>query len=367
MKISVLGAGAVGSMIGGLIKYYEPSAQVVLVARGAHGESLVERQAVNLLGTWGMFPIPVQATFSSSDIANSDVVMVAVKSQDTWQAMREAAPYIDDALVLSLQNGINDDALEEFVARENLVFGVTGCNMSVVRPGTINLDRTGLTVVGPTRDGINQPASRQIRNLLRVTGLRVVEHPNVQGVRYSKLVANAVGMSKCLAGTCFESGQASHQRWRDSIGDPLLQESLELLRRVRIRLSQVPGDTDVHKMEWAFRYLDTPLLGAAVHYFAEKVYRVQPILRSLLSDLQRRRKTEVDAVNGQLVRLAQYVGYDVPYNRLVQDCVYQLESNFTDALLSEDEVLRRFQSVALNRNANDVSRNVNRPRLRIAG
>jgi len=355
MKISVLGAGAVGSMIGGLIKYYEPSADVVLVARGEHGHVLAQRQSVSLLGSWGMHNIALRTSLSPGEIAGSDAVIVTVKSQDTQQAMVDAAPYLEDALVVSIQNGINDQALEQFVARQRLVTGITTSKMAMVQPGTVSLQVKGLIVVGPSRDGINQPASRQARNLLRLTGMKVAEHPNMMGIRYNNLIVDALGFGSCLSASSFVSDTVSHQLWRDYVGSPLLEESLEILRRARIRLSRIPGATDAFRMQGAFRLLDKPLLGRALQYLSNKIYGDRPMLASLSQDLQRGKKTEVDAVNGHLVRLAHSVGFDVPYNELVQASVHQLESRITESYLAKNEVLRRFQSIAP------------RPRLRIAG
>jgi len=345
MKISVLGAGAVGSMIGGLLKYYEPSMDVVLVARGEHGEALARRQAVSLIGSWGMHDVSLRTTMSPDEIAGSDVVIVTMKPQDTEQALAAAMPYLDDALVISVQNGINDHVLEQFVSRERLVIGTTGSQMALVQPGTVSLRHNGVTVVGPSRDGINHQASRQARNLLRMTGRKVVEHPNMLGVRYNKLVVNALGLSACLSASNFVDESVCHQLWRDYIASPLLEESLEILRRARIRLSPIPGGTDVFRIQRAFRILDKPLVGRAVQYFSQRIYGSRPIACSLAQDLRRGRKTEVDAINGELVRLAHSVGYHVPYNQLVQASLRQLESRADGSYPSEHEVLRRFQSI----------------------
>ena len=345
MKISVLGAGAVGSMIGGLLKYYEPSMDVVLVARGEHGEALARRQAVSLIGSWGMYDVSLRVALSPDEIAGSDVVIVTMKPQDTERALAAAMPYLDSTLVISVQSGINDHVLEQFVSRERLVMGMTGSQMAVVQPGTVTLPHNGVTVVGPSRDGTNHKASRQARNLLRLTGMKVVEHPNMLGVRYNKLVVNALGFSACLSAFNFIADAVCHQLWRDYVGSPLLEESLEVLRRVRIRLSPIPGSTDAFRIQRAFRLLNKPLVGRAMQRFAERIFGNRPITYTLAQDLRRGKKTEVDEINGDLVRLAHSVGYHVPYNQLVQASLRQLESRADGSYPSEHEVLRRFQSI----------------------
>ncbi len=355
MKVTVLGAGAVGSMIGGLIKYNEPSLDVLLVGRGEHAEVVTQRQGVCLLGPWGMHDVRLRAALSVDTIAGSDVVFVTTKAQDTDQALAAAKPYLDDALVISIQNGVNDHIFEQFVPREQLVMGVTLSRMAVVQPGTVGLQRNGFTVVGPSRDGVNHLASCQARKLLRLTGMKVIEHPNVLGVRYNQLVVNALGVSFCLSETNFVEDTIGHMLWHDYIGSPLLEESLETLRRARIRLSRIPGSTDTCNVRQAFRMLNKPVLGRIVRVFSERFYGSKRISFSLAQDLQRGKKTEVDEVNGHLVRLASSIGFDVPYNQLVQASVHELESHRGAKSRSEHSVLRRFQSFA------------QQPRLRIAG
>src|SRR5690606_13163182 len=111
----VLGAGAIGSMFGGLLQQKAPDVEVLLVARGEHGRVLGERQAIMLVGPWGRHSVPIRSTTDVADIAGSDFVLVTVKSQATEEAARSAQPYWGEATVVSIQNGINDHVLGQFV------------------------------------------------------------------------------------------------------------------------------------------------------------------------------------------------------------------------------------------------------------
>ena len=128
---------------------------VVLVARGEHGRAIRDRGAVRLDGPWGRYSVPVKASREMSDIAGSDFVLVTVKSQDLEPALSAAKPYLAGAVVISIQNGINDEALARYVAAERLVMGMTATNMAILEPGAVSLQLDGATVVGPSPDGAN--------------------------------------------------------------------------------------------------------------------------------------------------------------------------------------------------------------------
>ena len=119
MKISILGAGAIGSMIGGLIQKRNPSYDVRLIVRGSHGKAICENGHICLLGPWGMHRVRICASTSVTDIAGSDYVLVTVKSQSTETALAEAAPFLGNATVVSLQNGINRSLNHMFTLRNS--------------------------------------------------------------------------------------------------------------------------------------------------------------------------------------------------------------------------------------------------------
>lgn len=130
MKVSVLGAGAVGSMIGGLLRHAAPDLDVTLIVHEEHGRAMHERQAVALDGPWGLRVVPVRCSFDPADAADSDLVLVAVKSQATEEVARAAQPYWPGATVVSIQNGINERLLARYVEPRRSI----GCQHLPVAP-----------------------------------------------------------------------------------------------------------------------------------------------------------------------------------------------------------------------------------------
>ena len=346
MKVSVLGAGAIGSMLGGLLKHCEPDIDVLLVMRGEHGQVVEQRGTVELTGPWGRRNVQVNVSFDVADIAGSDFVFCTVKSQATEEAIRTAAPYLDNAIVISIQNGINDDTLLRHVSAERLVMGMTATNMAIIEPGSVSMQLGGTTVVGPSADDANTEAAKRAADLLRKTGLQIDEHPNVLGVRYNKLAINALGYASCLSASNFITEAFCHGGWRKSIGLPIINECISAFSQAGITLAKIPGRPAVSGMRRFMRLLDKPIVGSFVAAGAKRLYNRKPIVFSLYQDLLRGKPTEVDYVNGEIVRLAESNGGSAPYNAEVVEITHELEQKGPASFLDREVAIQRFRQLS---------------------
>lgn len=341
MKVSVLGAGAVGSMFGGLIKHHHPDVEVLLVVRGEHGRAVVDRGAIQLDGPWGRRVVPIDATFDPTDVVGSDVVLVTVKSASTEEAIRSAAPALGDAAVVSLQNGVNDATLGRYVAPERIVTGMTAVNMALVEPGRVSLQLSWRTVVGPSADGVNAFATRRAIEVLRLSRLTIDHHRNVLGVRYNKLATNALGFASCLSRSNFIRDCVCDRDWRNRVGRPLLRECVAVFAAAGITPARFPGGPSAKGLGRLLRLLNTPVLGAGMNWAARQLYDRRPILFSLAQDLERGKPTEVDFINGEIVRLAERHGLPTPVNARVVELCHELERRGSGAAYDRDEVVAR--------------------------
>ncbi len=350
MKISVVGAGAIGSMLGGLIKHHTPDIEMLLIMRGEHGERVGARRAIQLDGPWGRRDVPVDVSFDIEDITGSDFVLLTVKSQATEEAITSAVPHLDDAIVISIQNGINDNMLLAHVPAHRLVMGMTATNMAVLEPGSVSLQLDGSTVVGPFEDGSNSQAAGQAAKLLRKTSLQIVEHANVLGVRYTKLAINALGYASCLSDSNFITGAVCNRRWRRRVGLPIVDECVAALKKAGIKMAKIPGLPDLSRLRGFLVLLNKPLIGGFGAFAAARMYNNKPIAFSLGQDLRRRKRTEVDHINGAIVRLAESHGLEAPCNAKVVELVHELEAGQTgdsssNVFFTRDEVIERFQHI----------------------
>jgi 2-dehydropantoate 2-reductase len=345
MKVSVLGAGAIGSMLGGLLAHDAPDVEIVLIARGEHGRVISDRGTIILDGPWGMREVSIATSSDPTAVAGSQFVLFTVKSQDTEAAANAAAPHWGDALVVSIQNGINDHRFARHVPPERLVMGMTATNVALVEPGRVSLQLGGATIVGPP---VGSELSDQaelaaaLLNRIRWPSLTFVAHRNAVGVRYNKLAINALGYASCLSASNFITESLAHRDWRNTVGLPIVRECDGVFGRAGITLERIPGVPDLPKLERLMRRMNVPIVGPAIAFGARRLFNRRPIIFSLQQDLARRKPTEVDFVNGEIVRLAGSVGASAPASALVVRLVRELEKRGDGTFFARDDVIRQF-------------------------
>jgi 2-dehydropantoate 2-reductase len=348
MKVSVLGAGAIGSMLGGLLAHDAPETEVLLVGRGEHARILSERGTIVLDGPWGRWAVPVRCSTDPAAVTGSDFVLVTVKSHDTQAAAAAAAPHWGKATIVSIQNGINDHRLSPFVDPTRLVMGMTATNMALAEPGRVSLQLGGATIFGPAAGHESADSLRAaetaagILSQIRWPSLQFLAHANALGVRYNKLAINALGYASCLSASNFITEAITHAPWRNAVGLRIVRECDRVFERAGIKLERIPGVPNLPRLERLMRLMNAPLVGRGLALGARRLFNRRPIIFSLQQDLQRGKSTEVDFVNGEMVRLAQAVGDDAPANALVVCLVHELERRGDGTFFDRGDVLDRF-------------------------
>lgn len=349
MKISFLGAGAIGSMFGALLRQHAPELDVQLIVRGSHGEAIAEGGKVEIRGPWGSKQIQLAWSFDPTDVVGSDIVFVTVKSQGTEEALNQAKDALGDATVVSIQNGINDSRYENFVDVDRLVMGMTTTNMVVVKPGVVSMQLDGPTLFGPARgardltDAVPSRVQRVVDLLSRITtpGLSFAAHSNILGVRYNKLTLNALGYASCLSDSNFMTEALFNKSWRETVGWPIVEECRRIFDASGIELAKIPGRSDLSGVENLMRVLKLPILGKVVQLALRRRFTRSPIVFSLQQDLSRGKPTEVEYINGQIVQLAQEHGTLAPVNAELVRLTHELEAKPAGSFFTRQEVIDR--------------------------
>ncbi len=335
-------------MLGGLLARDSPDVEVVLIARGEHGRVLAERGTITLVGPWGRQEVPVTASTDPSAVAGSEFVLVTVKSQDTESAAAAAAPHWGDATIVSVQNGINDQQLAALVEPRRLVMGMTATNIALTEPGEVSLQLGGATVFGPpaghpNSGGLaNSDAATALLSRIRERSLRFLSHPNAAGVRFNKLAINALGYASCLSASNFITEALADRAWRRAVGLPIVRECDRVFGQAGIKLQRIPGVPSLPRLGRLMRRMNAPIVGPTIAFGARRLFNRRRIIFSLQQDLERRKATEVDFVNGEIVRLAESVGTTAPINEFVCQMVRELERRGDGTFFAREDVIRRF-------------------------
>lgn len=345
MKVSVVGAGAIGSLFGGLLKHYAPEIDVLLIGRGPHGSAVRDTGRLILQGFWGEFPTAIRSSSDLADVAGSDYVLFTVKSHATEETIAAIAPNLGQAVLISIQNGINGRILAQHMPPEQLVIGMTATNVAIVAPAVVSLQLTGMTLLGPPTPGRLTPAAKDAAELLSRTGLRVHAYGNTLGAQYNKLAVNALGYAAVLSRSNIITEGVLNRSWRKAVALPILKECMSVFDRAGIRLAPIPGMPDISSFRFLLFLFGVPIVSPIGGFICRFFFNRKPIIFSLQQDLERRKPTEIEFINGEVVRLAQAVGLAAPRNAKVVELVHQLEQRGDASFFSRDEVVRVFQEM----------------------
>ncbi|WP_404304611.1 ketopantoate reductase family protein [Neorhodopirellula lusitana] len=342
-KISIIGAGAIGATFGGLIKHHHPDVEMVMFARGAHLAAMQAQRHVTLCEAGNEVKIPVKATSDPKDIVGSDLVLFTVKTQDTLKTAELFADILGDAIFVSLQNGINQRVLCKTIRTDRLLVGMTATNMSIVQPGVIDVTRRGISVIGAASPDVPPSIVEQARQTLSLSGLPVESSENILGVQYNKLLFNTMGYASVLSATDFLNDGLLNRNWRTSVALPVLDEGMRVLEAAGITLQKASGGSDVIRWRRLMRLLSTPGLDRIVRAITRGPLSLPKLVFSVYQDLQRNRPTEIDFINGEIVRLANECGVTAPLNAEVVRRIHEMEESTHNSFQSREEIATAFR------------------------
>jgi 2-dehydropantoate 2-reductase len=307
MKIVIVGPGAIGSLFGAYLS--KSKEEVWLLDKNKERAAKINQGGISLEGESGAWQIKVKATASASDIGPADLIILCVKSFSTKQAVEQIKPLLNqETKILTLQNGIgNLEIISELTGEERVLAGVTNEGATLIETGKIRHAGRGETIIGAI-DGKTPVQLRSIREIFNKVGLDCKMSRDIKGLLWSKLIIN-VGINALSCLTRLPNGKLiEHEGTRRILRDAVTEAS-RIAKRKRIKL-----------------IFDDPL--AKVEAVCEGT---QHNFSSMLQDVLKKKRTEVDFINGVIVRLGQELGIDVPANRFLVDLVKTIESSYLQA------------------------------------
>jgi 2-dehydropantoate 2-reductase len=233
-----------------------------------------------------------------------------VKSYDTKEAAISTKPLVgEDTRVLTLQNGIgNIEIIGEVVGNDRVIGGVTNQGATLLAEGHIRHAGKGETVIGRI-DGKIPVEMRSIREIFNKAGLETRISRDIKGLLWSKLIIN-VGINALTAITRLNNGRLIEFEGTRKILREAVTEAIRIAKRKRIKL-----------------IYDDPL--AKVEAVCEAT---ATNVSSMLQDVLRKKRTEIDFINGVIVRQGQELGIPVPVNSILLDLVKTLEASYSLAV-----------------------------------
>ncbi|HEV8615084.1 MAG TPA: 2-dehydropantoate 2-reductase [Methylomirabilota bacterium] len=317
-RIAILGAGAIGSVVGGMLT--KAGHDVTLVDQWPEHVEAMKRTGLRLSGTCGEHLIPVRALHLhelQSAGEPFDAVFLAVKSYDTEWATQLAVGYLKpDGVVVDFQNGINDERVAAVAGRGRTLGCVITIGAGMYEPGhAIRTDRSQIGFKIGEHDGkVSERAERIAKIMCDVAPTKVTT--NLWGERWSKLSVNC--MANGLAGL---SGLGSAEvRTRDGVRGVAIHLAAETIKVGRARGHEVEPIWGIT----AQRFVDAAegrSLADVERDMAERAKELAGGRPSLLQDVMRGRRTEVQYLNGYVSEQGRQVGVPTPFNDKVVELI----------------------------------------------
>ena len=304
--VVILGAGAMGCLFGGLLK--EGGLNVTLVDIWKEHVDAINRHGLRMAGFGGERAIPIRATTDVASAPAADIVSVQCKAAHTPQAVRSAVGLFHEGTVaISFQNGIgNEETIGRIVGGKRVLGGWTAQGASIVGPGVVRNYSEQPTQVGEMGGGITDRA-KAIAKAFSVPGLPTEASGDIVGGMWKKLMAN-VGLSAPSAFTNLPIRDAASVPELRTVIDKAVAEAAAVADAAGIRIDA--SET--------LRILDR-LVGEG-GTGANKA--------SLCIDVLNERPTEIDVINGVVVRLGRKHGVPTPVNEVFVAAVKGLESKY---------------------------------------
>ncbi|BBU30849.1 2-dehydropantoate 2-reductase [Burkholderia sp. THE68] len=308
MKIAILGAGALGCAIGSTLT--EGGHETWLIDRSPAHVGAMCRDGLQVDDADGSRRVKVQAATRAAEVGAVDLVVVLVKSFHTDSAMRGALDLIGpDTLVLSLQNGLGHEVvLADIVGRERVLAGKTYVGGVLRAPGHIQRGVSGkLTYIGEL-DGQLTRRVKAIADAFNASGLATQVSDNILGTMWDKLLIN-VATGAVTGITRLTYGQLYQEPALKATALAAVAEAMAAAKAAGIRLSMTDAE-----QAW-----NLAAEGLAPEFKT-----------SMLQSLEKGSVTEIDFINGAVVRWGERLGVPTPVNSTLVACIKGIERAMTD-------------------------------------
>ena len=303
MKTVIMGAGAMGSLFGGFLA--SSGEDVSLVDVWKEHVDAIRSKGLTIEEKGGEKSVRVHATSEVSSVGKADLVILFVKTYHTEKAVSDARVLEkENTVFLTLQNGLgNEDVIGRQVKREKVLLGVTNQGATLLGPGKIRHGGSGKTYLGEL-NGRETDRVREITRLFEKARIETEVTSAIQSLVWEKLLIN-IGINALATVTGLRNGQLLEHPETLMLMDALVSEAMAVARGKGISVEGNP--------------IDKVKLVAE----ATKANRC-----SMGQDLDHRRRTEIDVINGAVVREAEQLGLSVPYNRMLTNLIRVIEKTY---------------------------------------
>jgi 2-dehydropantoate 2-reductase len=289
MRIFVIGAGAMGSTYGGLL--HHAGHDVTLVDIWPEHVDAIARDGLHLDGISGDLQLTIPAVRDPKERGVADVAFVHVNTYSTEAAARTARKVLKDSgYAVTFQNGVgNIETLQEALGPARVLGGLSYHSAAMIGPGHARHTHRGPTWLGEL-DGSRTARLQALSDALGAAGLEPTIVDDILSFIYTKLVLNSAINPICAA-MGIRVGEIPRTPGADELQTRVIEEALAVLKAKHIKLA------------------DPDITGSIKAHCRAKFNKP-----SMLQHMEQGKQTEIDSLNGAIVRMGRELGVPTPYN-----------------------------------------------------
>ena len=309
MEIAVVGPGAIGCLLAAYLT--RAGATVSLLDHRPERAKLLKERGITVESERGGFHARMKVTATSTEIRSAELLILCVKANNTADAAARLKGRIaPQSHLLTLQNGLgNVERLGEFFGSSQILAGTTSHGATLLELGRVRHAGYGEIFMGETGGaGSTLAGTAKLQNLAATfnrAGLEAQVVDNIESVLWRKLVVN-VGINALTAILDVPNGELLRIHDCQSLMNGAVREAVEVARHCGIELDVL-----------------------------EEIERVRAVCRStksnissMLQDVRRKKKTEIDQLNGVVVEMAARYGMSASVNEVLAAIVRSLEVGY---------------------------------------
>ncbi|WP_144511960.1 ketopantoate reductase family protein [Bacillus sp. FJAT-22090] len=339
MRIAILGAGSLGTIAGAYIAAGGQDVELIDVYQ-AHVDAL-NQSGAKIIGTTD-FQAQVKAITPDNMSGIYDLVLLLTKQLYNDSILRDLLPFLGkQSVVLSLQNGIPEEKIAAIVGRERVIAGSVEFGATFMEPGVSSLTteynhfKKYAFQIGELNGAITERV-QQIKSILDLVGGTTISD-NLIGTKWSKLLINNAfsGLSVALN---TEYGGVLDSEIGIVCAAHIADETIKVGHANGVKFAEMNG-FDVASLEIKSEK-DIPVHIQTLRTIMEPSRLLKA---SMLQDLEKKRKTEIDFINGVVPQLSAEKGILTPYNEMVVKLVKQAEE--TQTITNFDSNIKFFEEL----------------------
>ncbi len=306
MHFLIVGAGAMGCLFAARLRL--AGYEVTLLEKISEWADKINQQGIRVEGVTGEYSAAVPAHAERPGVS-PDVVLFCVKSNNTKEAGEAVQTWLKpETLLVTLQNGVgNIEILEDLFGQDKVYGGVTAEGATVLGPGHIRHAGQGETLIGPKGEP-GSPVERLVSAFNRA-GFATRSIENVQDLVWGKLIIN-VGINALTALTGLKNGRLPRFEGTRKIMESAVGEAVAVARAKEIRL---PYPDPVGRV-------------------LEVCEATAGNIASMLQDVLHGKVTEIDFINGAIVREGKALGIPAPVNATLTSLVRVIQETYGERL-----------------------------------